>query len=321
MIAIPTGTQFFCWIATLWSGRITIKTPLLWVLGFFAIFIIGGMTGVMLAAVPLNRQLHDTFFVVAHLHYVLIGGAVFPLFGGFYYWYPKITGRMLSERLGAVSFWLFFIGFNLTFFPMHVLGLNGMPRRVYTYPLESGWGTLNMVASVGAVFITASVLNFLFDAVVALRAGVLAGPDPWSAGTLEWATGSPAPGCNFLHPPTVAGRDPLWDNPPGQPVVVGLRCDVRDVLITHVLDAEPDHRNEFPVPSPWPFFTAIATTVMFIGSIFTPWAVVWGSVPVFVAMVGWFWPKRRGETGTQESPIERRTLPKPHEMPGAVPAK
>jgi cytochrome c oxidase subunit 1 len=119
----------------------------------------------------------------------------------------------------------------------------------------------------------------------------------------------------------VAGRDPLWDNPPDQPVVVGLRSDVRDVLVTHVLDAEPDHRTEFPTPSPWPFWTAIATTVLFIGSIFTPWAVVWGSVPVFVAMVGWFWPKHPGETGTQQWPIERRTLPKPHEMPGAVPAK
>ena len=150
MIAIPTGTQIFCWIATMWSGRLTVKTPMLWILGFFAIFIVGGLTGVMLAAVPLNTQVHDTFFVVAHFHYVLIGGAVFPLFGAFYYWYPKITGRLLSERLGAWVFGLFFVGFNLTFFPMHVLGLHGMPRRVYTYPAAMGWGTLNLLASVGA---------------------------------------------------------------------------------------------------------------------------------------------------------------------------
>src|SRR5436190_3704263 len=147
VIAIPTGTQIFCWIATLWSGRITVATPLLWVLGFFVIFIIGGMTGVMVASVPLDAQLHDTFFVVAHLHYVLIGGAVFPLFGAFYYWFPKVTGRMLSPRLGSTSFWLFFLGFNLTFFPMHVLGLWGMPRRIYTYSPETGWGSLNLMAT------------------------------------------------------------------------------------------------------------------------------------------------------------------------------
>src|SRR4029078_4468624 len=147
MIAIPTGTQFFCWIATLWSGRITLATPMLWTLGFFVIFIVGGMTGIMVAATPLDWQLHDSFFVVAHLHYVLIGGAVFPLFGAFYYWFPQVTGRMLDETLGRWNFWLFFVGFNVAFFPMHVLGLQGMPRRVYTYAAETGWGPLNLVAS------------------------------------------------------------------------------------------------------------------------------------------------------------------------------
>ena len=150
IIAIPTGTQVFCWIATMWSGRLSVRIPMLWILGFFTIFIAGGLTGVMLAAVPLNTQVHDTFFVVAHFHYVLIGGAVFPLFAAFYYWYPKITGRLLSERLGAWVFGLFFVGFNLTFFPMHILGLHGMPRRVYTYPAAMGWGTLNLLASAGA---------------------------------------------------------------------------------------------------------------------------------------------------------------------------
>jgi cytochrome c oxidase subunit 1 len=321
MIAIPTGTQIFCWIATLWSGRVTIATPLLWVVGFFVIFIVGGMTGVMVASVPLDSQLHDTFFVVAHLHYVLIGGAVFPLFGGFYYWFPKITGRMLNARLGTLSFWLFFVGFNLTFFPMHVLGLWGMPRRIYTYPAVAGWGSLNLLASVGATFIAAAVLVFIVDAIVALKAGTIATDNPWNAGTLEWATSSPPPACNFVYPPTVAGRDPLWDNPPHQPVVVGLRSDVRDVLVTHVLDAEPDHRLEFPSSSPWPFWTAVATTGLFIGSIFTPWAVVYGAVPVFITMTGWFWPKRPGDTGTQLWPIRHRTLPQPHEGPGVVFAK
>jgi cytochrome c oxidase subunit I+III len=315
MIAIPTGMQIFCWIATMWSGRITVKTPLLWVLGFFAIFVLGGLTGVMLAAVPLNTQVHDTFFVVAHLHYVLIGGAVFPLFGAFYYWYPKITGRMLSEHLGAWVFGLFFVGFNLTFFPMHVLGLHGMPRRIYTYPAVMGWGTLNLTASVGALLMACGVVLFIVDALRALRVGEIAADNPWGAGTLEWATSSPPPNSNFLRLPTAAGREPLWDNPPDQPIIVGLRADVRDVLVTHVLDAEPDHRVEFPEASIWPFLTAIATTVLFIWSIFTPWGVVYGAGPVFVTMVGWFWPKRADEGGTQPWPIRHRTLPRPNEAP------
>src|SRR3954464_8371457 len=147
IIAVPTGIQFFCWIATMWSGKVELKSPMLWMLGFFWVFLIGGLTGTMLAAVPLNIQVHDTFFVVAHFHYVLIGGAVFPLFAAFYYWYPKIVGRMLSERAAAWGFGLFFVGFNLTFFPMHVLGLHGMPRRIYTYPASMGWGPLNLLAS------------------------------------------------------------------------------------------------------------------------------------------------------------------------------
>src|SRR4051812_32900843 len=313
MIAIPTGTQIFCWIATMWSGRITVRTPMLWVLGFFAVFVLGGLTGVMLAAVPLNIQVHDTFFVVAHFHYVLIGGAVFPLFGAFYYWYPKITGRMLSERLGAWVFGLLFVGFNLTFFPMHVLGLHGMPRRVYTYPAAMGWGALNLLSSAGAALMACGVLLFILDALRARVSGVVATDNPWNAGTLEWATSSPPPNSNFLRLPTVAGREPLWENPPDQPIVVGLRADARDVLVTHVLDAEPDHRVQFPEPSIWPFWTAVATTVLFIWSIFTPWGAVYGAVPVFITMVGWFWPKRPDESGTQTAPIRHRTLPLPNE--------
>ena len=317
MIAIPTGIQFFCWIATMWSGRMVFKMPMLWMVGFFAVFLIGGLTGVMLAAVPLDAQAHDTFFVVAHLHYVLIGGAVFPLFGAFYYWYPKITGRLLSERLGRWVLGLFFVGFNLTFFPMHTLGLHGMPRRIYTYPAGMGWTALNMTASAGALLMACAVVLFIVSAIHALRAGEYATDNPWDSGTLEWATSSPPPNSNFLQPPTVGGREPLWENPPDQPVVVGLRADVRDVLVTHVLDAEPDHRTEFPTPSIWPLLTALATTVLFIGSIFTPWAVVYGAVPVFITMIGWFWPKSPDEGGTQLWPIRHRTLPRPNEAPAA----
>jgi cytochrome c oxidase subunit 1 len=315
MIAIPTGLQFFCWIATMWGGRLVIKTPMLWVLGFFVVFLIGGLTGVMLASVPLDWQVHDTFFVVAHFHYVLIGGALFPLFGAVYYWFPKMTGRLLDERIGILNFWLFFVGFNLTFFPMHILGMHGMPRRVYTYQAETGWGDLNMLATIGAGVLGVSILVFLVNVFVSLRAGVVAGDNPWGAGTLEWATTSPPPACNFIDPPTVAGREPLWENPVDQPVVVGLRSDVRDVLVTFVLDAEPDHRSEFPVPSIWPFFAAVATSGLFVGSIFTPWAVVFGVIPLFIALTGWFWPKHSGETGTQNWPIRHRTLPKADEAP------
>jgi cytochrome c oxidase subunit I len=315
IIAIPTGAQIFCWIATIWSGRLSVKTPMLWIFGFFAIFILGGLTGVMLAAVPLNTQVHDTFFVVAHLHYVLIGGAVFPLFGAFYYWYPKITGRLLSERLGAWAFGLLFVGFNLTFFPMHLLGLHGMPRRIYTYSASMGWNTLNLLASLGALLMACGVLTFLVDAVRALYAGAAAAENPWGAGTLEWAASSPPANSNFPRPLTAAGREPLWDNPPDLPIVVGLRTDARDVLVTHVLDAQPDHRLIFPDPSIWPFLTALATAALFIWSIFTPWGVVYGAAPVFIAMVGWFWPKRPDEGGTQRWPFAHRTLPRPSEAP------
>jgi cytochrome c oxidase subunit 1 len=315
MIALPSGIQIFCWIATMWGGTVTIRSPMLFVLGFFVIFVIGGLSGVMMASVPLDLQVHDTYFVVAHFHYVLIGGAVFPLFGALHYWYPKIVGRMMSEALAAWTFALFFIGFNLTFFPMHILGLKGMPRRVYTYPPEVGWGMMNFIATIGAVLMVLGSAMFLLNVWRSRRVGALAGDNPWNASTLEWATSSPPPNCNFFAPRTVSSRDPLWQDPPNQPIVVGLRSDKRDVLITSVLDAEPDHRNLFPTPSIWPLISALTISGLFIGSIFTPWAVVVGALPVFVALTGWFWPKEPGETGTQLWPIEHRTLPKPDEAP------
>ncbi|HZS08736.1 MAG TPA: cytochrome c oxidase subunit I [Blastocatellia bacterium] len=293
MIAIPTGVQIFCWIATLWGGRLRFKTPLLFVLGFFLNFIIGGLSGVMVASVSLDQQVHDTFFVVAHLHYVLIGGAVFPLFAGFYYWFPKFTGRMLSEGLGRWVFALFMIGFNLTFFPMHQLGLKGMPRRVYTYLPEMGWGGLNLLSSIGGLIIAVSVLLFVIDVFRSLRAGELAGDNPWEADTLEWATSSPPPAYNFARLPTVAGRAALWDRREDQPIIKGVRSDLREMLVTNVLDAEPDHKTVLPSPTIWPFLSAVAVTGLFIGSIFTPWAVPVGAIPVAIALVGWFWPNRQ----------------------------
>ncbi|MFL6620234.1 MAG: cytochrome c oxidase subunit I [Povalibacter sp.] len=290
VIAIPSGLQIFCWIATIWQGRPKLATPMLFVIGFIVIFVLGGLTGVMLASVPLDLQVHDTYFVVAHFHYVLIGGAVFPLIGAVYYWFPKVAGRMLDETLGKWNFGLLFVGFNLTFFPMHILGLAGMPRRVYTYAQGLGWDALNLLATVGAFLILLSILTLIWNLAKSFRGGAIAGPNPWHAGSIEWATPSPPPPYNFAHVPVVTSDNPLWDQRERSPVMGGLRTDKREVLLTTVLDATPDVREPSAKPSIWPFLAALATTGLFIGSIFTPWAVVVGSIPVAIALIGWFWP-------------------------------
>jgi cytochrome c oxidase subunit I+III len=293
MITIPSGIQVFCWIATIWSGRPRFSVPFLFVLGFVVLFVIGGVTGVMVASVSFDQQVHDTYFVVAHFHYVLIGGSVFPLLGAFYYWFPKITGRMLNERLGRWNFWLLFIGVNLTFFPMHQLGLDGMPRRVYTYLAGTGWGPLNLLATMGAVLVVLGVLLFVINVAVSLRRGPLAGDDPWGGDTLEWATSSPPPPYNFVHIPVVEGRAPLWDQPGELAAVTGLRTDVRDVLVTTLLDARPDSLHRHPTPTIWPLLAAVATTILFVTLIFTPWGAVIGTPLLLLTLLGWGWPRDR----------------------------
>jgi cytochrome c oxidase subunit 1 len=290
MIALPGGVQIFCWIASIWSGRPRWDTPLLWVISFIITFVMGGLTGIMVASVPLDLQLHDTYFVVAHFHYVLIGGAVFPLLGAVTYWFPKITGRLMSEGLGKWNVVLSFIGFHLTFFPMHITGILGMPRRVYTYPAGLGLDTLNMVSSIGAFLFAASLLLFLGNVLVSLKRGHIAGNNPWDAPTLEWATSSPPPVFNFAHLPVIAGPAPLWDEQE-RGVVYGLSAEKRELLLVSVIDALPDIRDISPAPTIWPIVAAAVLTVGFIGSIFTPWAVVWGAIPVAAALTIWFWPK------------------------------
>jgi cytochrome c oxidase subunit I len=291
LIAIPNGIQIFCWIATLWDGRPVFRTPLLFVIGFFFIFVAGGLSGIILASVPIDTQVHDTYFVVAHFHYVLIGGNVFPLLGAVYYWFPKFTGRMMSERIGRWHFWLAFVGFNVAFFPMHITGLMGMPRRVYTYLPEMGWGTLNLVSTIGAAVFFASFVLFLYNVVASARRGALAGPNPWDAGTLEWAAGSPPLPQNFDRIPVVTNREPLWAHRESLPVVAGLSVENREQIVSTVSSGRADLRESSPEPSIWPFLAAVATAATFIGSIFTPWAVVWGGLPLAVTLLGWFWPK------------------------------
>ncbi|HEX5241354.1 MAG TPA: cytochrome c oxidase subunit I [Candidatus Limnocylindrales bacterium] len=211
LIAVPTGVKMFNWIFTMFRGKLTFSTPLLFAIGFLTMFLIGGINGAFSASVPVDFALHDTYWVVAHLHYVLFGGSVFGVFAGIYYWFPKMTGRMLDETLGKIHFVLMIIGFNLTFFPMHILGLEGMPRRIADYASDAGWTDLNLLATVGGFTIAASMLPFLWNVFVSVRNGKIAGDDPWEGNTLEWATSSPPPPYNFDRLPEIRSERPVFD--------------------------------------------------------------------------------------------------------------
>jgi len=210
-IAVPTGIKIFNWLGTMWGGKIVFKVPMLFCIAFLFQFLIAGLTGIMLGAAPFNWQLSGSYFVVAHFHYVIVGGILFALFAGFYYWFPKMSGRMLSEKLGKWHFWLFLIGFHLTFDFMHIPGLLGMPRRIYTYEPDRGWDIWNLIVTIGVAFQAAGVLVFVYNLISSYFTGELAGNDPWDAWTLEWSTSSPPPDYNFAKIPVVRSRRPLWD--------------------------------------------------------------------------------------------------------------
>src|SRR4051794_844430 len=262
MVVIPSTIQVFAWSTTMLTGRPQFKTPLLFILGFILMFVAGGLTGIMFLAIPFDQQMTDTYFVVAHFHYIIFGAAVFPIFGGMYYWFPKVTGRMYFERPGQISFWIIFVGTNLLFFPMHIVGLLGMPRRVYTYPGDMGWTSYNVVESIGGYITAVGILVLFANLVVSYFRGAPAGPDPWHGPTLEWSIPSPPPEYNFAVIPTVTSAYPNWEDDPG--AERGLALDEgHEQHVSSVIDGWTAEVVDMPHSSPWPILLAFALSLMF----------------------------------------------------------
>jgi cytochrome c oxidase subunit 1/cytochrome c oxidase subunit I+III len=269
IIVIPSAIQLFAWITTMVTGKPRFKTPLLWIVGFITFFIIGGLSGIMFAAIPFDQQLTDTYFVVAHFHFVIFGAAVFPILGGMYYWFPKVTGRLYHEGLGKLSFWLTFLGTALTFFPMHIVGLLGMPRRNYTYPPNVGWQAYNVAETLGSYILTAGLLLVAANLGWSLFRGRLAGNDPWNGDTLEWSTSSPPPPYNYAVIPYVTSPYPMWDRADREEDARRLdRGDLtlesgHETIASTVLDAELDEILHMPSESPWPILLALSLSGVF----------------------------------------------------------
>jgi cytochrome c oxidase subunit 1/cytochrome c oxidase subunit I+III len=299
VIVLPSGVQFFSWIATMWEGKVRFTTPMLFCIGFLVIFLIGGLSGVMVAVLPFDTQVTDSYFIVAHFHYVLNGAVVFPIFGALYYWYPKMTGRLLSERWGKASFWTMLVGFNLTFFPMHLLGLMGMPRRVYTYAPDLGWDVPNQLATFGGFFFGLGTLFTIVAIVQARRRGEPCGPNPWGADSLEWSIPSPAPEHNFDAIPVVTSRHPLWEESMGEAVsntevggdALGIEgARERRTPITSGLDAIPEATLTITRPTYLPFVAGLGMLVFFTGLLIDAGVVlVAGAAFAVVALVRWTW--------------------------------
>lgn len=303
MIGVASGIQIFSWIATLWGSRPRWSVSFWWILGFLFIFVLGGLTGVMVAVVPFDIQVHDTYFIVAHFHYVLIGGVVFPSFAGLYHWLPKITGRMQSRCLGLWSFWLTFIGFNATFFPMHLMGMHGLPRRVYTYPEELGLDGMNLAATCGAFVLGAGFLVFLADVLRSLKRGAPAGDDPWDGETLEWSVSSPSPVFSYRKPPFVVDRSPLWRNDPPAPCPETARAIAamdakpsgwRATLSTDPLTAVPEAIHFLPGPTMVPLWASLGLLVAMLGVLTKLYLLVPLGLAFLAGMLGrWLHPDPR----------------------------
>ncbi|MBI4236589.1 MAG: cytochrome c oxidase subunit I [Chloroflexi bacterium] len=293
-IAIPTGVKVFNWLATLWGGDLEFKTPLYFAVGFIALFIIGGLSGMTHAATPSDLQQTDTYYIVAHIHYVLFGGSIMGIFAGIYYWFPKMTGRLLHEGLGKLHFWLFFVGMNMTFGPMHYLGLVGMPRRNYTYPSGMGWDLWNLVASIGVFVIIAGALVFIYNVVRTTRRGEVASNDPWDGRTLEWSIASPPPHYNFAEIPTVHSRDAFWkEKYPGGghvPHRVPAGAAGHEGYGTRHENANAAHAIQMPGPSYYPIVTALGLALLMASLVFHPFSglvgPLFGSVDPFMAGLG-----------------------------------
>lgn len=304
VIVIPSAVAVFAWLGTIWTGRPQFTTPFLFFAGFVVVFVIGGVSGFMTAAVPVDTQLTDTYFVVAHLHYVLIGINVFPVVGGIHYWFPKFTGRMMSERLGKWSFWVMFIGFNVGFFPMHIVGLLGMPRRIYTYSDGLGWGPVNLIITIGAYLFAVGVLLFCINVWRSFRRGERASANPWDAPSLEWATASPPPPYNFAVIPTVASRYPLWEgrlqgHTGNSTTQEGfLLDDGRETIGTTALDAIPDVILRMPEDSLSPLILSVALSLVFVGLlVHSWWLFAVALIATLAATVTWLWPEAQlGQT-------------------------
>jgi cytochrome c oxidase subunit I+III len=292
IIVIPSGIQLFAWITTILTGTPRFKTPLLFIVGFIVLFMLGGLSGVMFAAIPFDQQLTDTYFVVAHFHYVIFGAAVFPLLGGLFYWFPKVTGRMYHERWGQASFWLTFAGMNLTFFPMHILGLEGMPRRDYTYPGGMGWTGPNLIETIGSYLLALGLLAVVVNLAVSLRRGALAGNNPFGAPTLEWATTSPPPEYNFAVIPRVSSPYELWDREPSERDHLAgggpMLDEGHETPASTLVDGDIDEILNMPSSSPWPPVLALALTGVFFMALLSQWiAAGVFLVAVAVTLVAW----------------------------------
>jgi cytochrome c oxidase subunit I len=289
MITSPSGIQIFAWLTTMLKGRIVWSVAMGFAVGFLVVFVVGGVTGVMFAATPFDQQVTDSYFVVAHFHYVLFGGAVFPIFAGLHYWWPKMTGRMLSRGLGWLTFWLIFIGFNLTFFPMHISGLLGMPRRVYTYHDGLGWGLYNLLSTIGAFVLALGILAFIVDAARSLISGDPAPDDPWESGTLEWSMSSPPPEYNFVSIPVVRSRYPLWTR--SGEAVAPMTTALPATLRTTGLDPEPSAILLMQSESWVPLVVAVGLLTLFVGLITEQVGIIVpGAVIALLGIAAWLWP-------------------------------